>query len=113
MEYALLCLFLTGGYVFAALLFWAAWKKRKPVRITLALIAGGVIGAQTLVWHWLIRFGEAWNGKSEGRWVVWGIPIAVYCVLTAGLLVQDGDPLPPSKPSPKKPAPEEEYGPLR
>ena len=113
MEYALLWLFLTGGYLLAVLLFWAAWKQRKPVRITLALIAGGLVTAQTLVWHWLIRFGEAWNGKAEGLWIIWGIPMLVYCVLTAGLLMQDDDPLPPSESPPKKPTSEEEYGPLK
>ncbi len=111
MEYALLWLFLTSGYLAAAILFAIAWKRRRPLRITLALIAGGLVLAQTLVWLGLVKMGEAWHGKNEGIWVFWTVPALIYCGLTAVLLMRSDAPQsPPEKPSL---TPDEEYGPLR
>lgn len=109
----MLWLFLTGGYLSAAVLFGIAWKKRRPVRISLAVIAGGLVVAQTLVWHGLVRLGEAWHGKYEGIWIIWAVPVLLYCGLTTALLARPDTLRPDTLVLAKKPTPEEEYGPLR
>lgn len=105
--------FLIVGYLIAALLFCFGWKRRRPVRITVALFAGASVGAQTVVWHFLLLFGGAWNGGADRVWLVWVMPVAIYLALTTGLLMQDDSPLPLSSPRSKEPALEEKYGPLR
>ena len=113
MERVILYFVLAGGYQLAALLFWIGWKRPRSLRITVAIFAGAAVVAQSLVWHGLIRWGQAWSGGNGGVWLVWLLPIAIYLVLAAGLLMQDDDPLPLSSMEVKKLSPEEEYGPLR
>ena len=113
MGHVLTLLLLLGGYLVAAVLFIIGWKLRRAARIAIALVAGAAVAVQTLLLCGLIAWGQAWNGGQQGFGFWWIVPASIYLVLAAGLLMQDDDPLPPSEPSPKRPTPEEDYGPLR